>query len=416
MKKDRNSREKNDKTLRQRATEQMVEAMKGKKEAAGDGMSPAEIQRLVQELQIHQIELETQNKDLQQARDEAEAERLRYHLAGARLLNLERSRLPGRHLRYFIFSADLREFDVFLNKVFTARDKVHCLVALGKERNQLIHIQIDAMLTEDGQLCRAAVMDVTERKNAEDNLRKLQDELEKRVADRTSQLAESLRDLESFSYSVSHDLQGPLRAIEGFARMILRDNDRFDAETLRKFAVILENTRKMGQLIEHLLNFSRLGRKHLSVAEIDMNAVVNEAWENLKIIHCNRPMVFTCSDLPPAMGDAELIGQVVNNILLNAVKFAKPEGGISVEVGAYQDENETVYFIKDNGIGFDMAYYNKLFGLFQRLHNPDEFEGTGVGLAIVQRIVARHGGRVWAEAKVNEGATFYFGLPLKHAK
>ncbi|MBE0556892.1 MAG: two-component sensor histidine kinase [Proteobacteria bacterium] len=245
-----------------------------------------------------------------------------------------------------------------------------------------------------------------------DELQKLNQELDQRRSENIAQLEAANLDLDSFCYSISHDLQTPLRAIDGYSRMILkRQGERFDEDTRNKFEIIRSNVQKMGQLITDLLAFSRLGRKQLSIAVVDMEAVVKEAWEEQESVNHNRAMTLRIDSMPMGMGDRALLHQVVENLLSNAVKFAGSRGEVIVEAGGYGEGTENVYTIKDNGAGFDMAYYDKLFGMFQRLHNPDEYEGTGVGLAIAQRIVNRHGGRIWAEGKIDEGACFYFSLP-----
>jgi light-regulated signal transduction histidine kinase (bacteriophytochrome) len=252
--------------------------------------------------------------------------------------------------------------------------------------------------------CRFAVVfeDITKRKR-----------IEMELQEQTLQLENSNRELESFSYSVAHDLRAPLRAIDGYSRMILRKHaDKLDEDALVKFNVIRHNTQMMGQLIEDLLAFSRLGKKPLSVAAVDVEAIVKEAWEELKAANPERSMTLRIEGLPPGMGDRALIREVVANILSNAVKFAGSRDKVVIEAGGYEQGTENVYTIKDNGVGFDMAYYDKLFGMFQRLHNPDEYEGTGVGLAIAQRIINRHGGRIWASGEVDKGATFSFSLPV----
>ena len=246
-------------------------------------------------------------------------------------------------------------------------------------------------------------MDVTERKLAEMELKR-----------QTSLLEEANKEMESFSYSVSHDLRAPLRAIDGYARMILkRQADAFDEETRRQFNLIRENTRTMGQLIDDILAFSRLGRQNMATMDIDMEGLVGEVWEELRTINPDRQMTLKIDRLPPSQGDRALIKQVITNLLSNAIKFTGTRDPAIIEVCGQAKENEAVYTIKDNGIGFDMQFADKLFTVFQRLHDADEFEGTGVGLAIVQRIVLRHGGRVWAEGEVDKGATFFFSLPVR---
>ena len=245
--------------------------------------------------------------------------------------------------------------------------------------------------------------DITKRKQAEEALKQ-----------RTAELEAANKELESFSYSVSHDLRAPLRAIDGYARMIFKkQGDKFDEDTKRKFNDIRSNAQMMGHLIDDLLAFSRLGKKQMSATMLSMDAVITDVWKELQIINPGRDMKLTLNSMPAGYGDKTLIKQVYLNLLSNAVKFTKSRDVARVEVGGYKEDNEDVYYVRDNGVGFDMAYYDKLFGVFQRLHKPDEFEGTGVGLATVQRIIHRHEGRVWAEGKVNEGATFYFTLPMK---
>jgi len=196
--------------------------------------------------------------------------------------------------------------------------------------------------------------------------------------------------------------------------MILKKvGDKFDEETMRKFNVIRSNAQMMGQLIDDILTLSRVVKKHLSTSQLEMDAVIREVWKELETINPERNMKLTVQDVPVSYGDRTLIKQVYANLLSNAVKFTKYRDPALIETGGYAEGNENVYYVRDNGVGFEMEYYDKLFGIFQRLHKPDEFEGTGVGLATVERIVQRHGGRVWAEGKVNEGATFYFTLPQK---
>jgi signal transduction histidine kinase len=247
-----------------------------------------------------------------------------------------------------------------------------------------------------------------------DVLEKLNTELERRVAERTVQLETANQDLESFSYSVSHDLRTPLRAIDGFARTLVEDHAAtLDDEGRRLLGVVCERARRMGVLIDELLDFSRLRHRPFAASALDMEALARGALEEVVVGAGGAPQVrCEIGPLPAASGDPTLIRQVWVNLLSNALKFSGKSPDPSVMVSGALEGAELVYCVKDNGAGFDMRYYDKLFGVFQRLHRVEEFPGTGVGLAIVQRAVLRHGGRVWAESLPGQGAAFYFSLPV----
>ena len=248
-----------------------------------------------------------------------------------------------------------------------------------------------------------------------DDLQDLKSGLEKKVQERTKQLEMTNKDLESFSYSVSHDLRAPLRAIDGFSRILEEDySKKLDEDGKRTLNTIIESTKQMGRLIDDLLAFSRLGRQEVKKQEIDMSVLANEVYDELKRQYPDRDIDFRIKKLPSAYADASLMRQVWINYLSNAIKFTRNNPNAVIEVSAKGDDDSVTYYIKDNGAGFDMAYANKLFGVFQRLHAQKDFEGTGVGLAIVKRVVDRHGGTVSAKAEVNKGATVSFTLPKSH--
>ena len=256
---------------------------------------------------------------------------------------------------------------------------------------------------KDGAIIGSVVTarDITERKRVDVSL-----------AEHSAKLEALNKELESFTYSVSHDLRAPLRAIDGYSRMILKhQGNQFDEQTIRLFDVIRNNAKMMGQLIDDLLALSRLGREALSLSRLNMEELANDVWEEMKSSNPERHVDLKIERLPLCRGDRSLIKQVLINLISNAIKFTRVREVPSIEVWGYEAEGESVYYVLDNGVGFDMKYHDKLFGVFQRLHTDAEYEGTGVGLTIVQRIILRHGGRVWAESEVDKGATFYFTLP-----
>jgi light-regulated signal transduction histidine kinase (bacteriophytochrome) len=231
-----------------------------------------------------------------------------------------------------------------------------------------------------------------------------------------AQLELTNKELESFSYSVSHDLRSPLRAIDGYSRMFEEDfADRLDEEGLRLLSVIRASSKKMGQLIDDLLSFSRMGRKTVEAAIVDMNALVSDVWFEVSSGAEQEDLHLIRGSLPKVWGDRALLRQVLVNLLSNAIKYSGNKPEQLIEISAQEHPHEVVYSVRDNGVGFDMRFYNKLFGVFQRLHTEKEFPGTGVGLAIAQRVIVRHGGRIWAESKLDEYTIFHFSLPNKEA-
>ena len=236
-------------------------------------------------------------------------------------------------------------------------------------------------------------------------------EANRQLARVAAQLESSNRELESFSYSVSHDLRAPLRVIDGFSLALLEDHGpSLSAEGQDLLARVRQQAQRMAQLIDDLLEFSRLGRKPLDVASVDLTTLAQAVVQELRQTNADRNIDVAVAPLPPVMGDRALLRQVLINLIGNAFKFTRQRPDAQIEIGSRDDNGERVYYVKDNGAGFDMRYAGKLFGVFQRLHPAADFEGTGVGLALVQRIILRHGGRVWGEARLNEGATFSFTL------
>jgi light-regulated signal transduction histidine kinase (bacteriophytochrome) len=294
----------------------------------------------------------------------------------------------------------------------TTEDEIGYLVEAFNE--MLAEVGHRVEVTQAAQ--RELEHEVAERVRAEDELRRLNLELEQRVTDRTAQLAGVNKELEAFSYSVSHDLRAPLRAIAGFANLLIEDHgEDLNKEARRKLEVIVGESHRMGSLIDDLLAFSRLGRKVMQAVELDMTELVRSVHEALVQQHQGMPVEFRLGALPRGNGDRVLLGQVWTNLLSNAFKFSSRREQPLVEVNAISDEKEHIYFVRDNGAGFDPRYQSKLFEVFQRLHDSSEFPGTGVGLALVRRIVSRHGGRVWAEGRPDAGATFYFTLPKEQS-
>jgi PAS domain S-box-containing protein len=249
--------------------------------------------------------------------------------------------------------------------------------------------------------------DVTARKKAEEKVKSLNEDLARNVR----KLEAANKELETFSYSVSHDLRAPLRAIHGYTKILKEEYvTKLDPDAQSMMDSVMHNAKKMGQLIDDLLSFSQLGRKELQKRETDMETMAKTVVLDLKRTMDTSQAEVIVHPLPKAVVDSNLMHQVFVNLISNALKYSSKKKKPVIEIGAAEGETETTYFVKDNGTGFDMKYYDKLFGIFQRLHDSTEYEGTGVGLALVKRIILRHEGRIWAEAKPDEGATFYFTL------
>lgn len=250
--------------------------------------------------------------------------------------------------------------------------------------------------------------DITEEKKREKQITRLNEDL----ANKTLFLETSNQEMQSFTYSISHDLRSPIRALNGFTKIFEnRYSALIDDEGKKMLETISSNAKRMGQLVDGLLTFSHLRKREIEKTTVDMNAIAKEAIDELTRLSGDAfHGKIVMQELPPANCDAALTRQVWINLIDNAIKFSRPKAKPLIEIGCHQKDGETIYYVKDNGAGFDMRYYNKLFGVFQRLHHASEFAGTGIGLALVKRIVERHGGRVWGEGRLNEGATFYFTI------
>jgi PAS domain S-box-containing protein len=281
----------------------------------------------------------------------------------------------------------------------------------GSER--IVHEQAEVTLDEAGKPTRmiGTVHDISERKRAEEEIQKLNVELEQRVANRTAELAATIKELEAFTYSVSHDLRAPLRHIDGFTKIVAEDyGPQLDPSAQHYLQRIRDGARHMGNLVDDLLNLSRVGRQKVNPQVTGLNSLVEEAREQLQLETGGREIEWQIGSLPFVECDPALMKQVFSNLLSNAVKYTRPRERALIHVGQRTVDGQPVVFVRDNGVGFSMKYADKLFGVFQRLHRSEDFEGTGIGLATVQRIIHKHGGRIWAEAELDKGATFYFTL------
>jgi PAS domain S-box-containing protein len=325
--------------------------------------------------------------------------------------------IVGQHFSCFYTEEDRRANAPQQTLEIAARDGRFEAEALRVRKDGsrfLANVVIDALKDEGGQLIGFAKItrDVSERVQAARELERLNRELQKRAAE----LEASNKELESFAYSVSHDLRAPLRHVAAYSELLQKQaSSSLDDKSRRYVQTILESAKRMGNLIDDLLAFSRLGRAEAKMRAVDLQQVVKEAIAEVSRDTRDRDIAWKIGALPACHGDSSMLKLVVVNLVSNAVKFTRMRTRAEIEIGCVdKDNDELEVFVRDNGAGFDMQYANKLFGVFQRLHLAEQFEGTGIGLATVQRITHRHGGQVRAEGAVDQGATFYFSLPKAH--
>ena len=299
--------------------------------------------------------------------------------------------------------------------VFVELFKVTEQVKRQAERLRLAHDELEARVhqrTAELAIANESLhIEIAERQRAEEKIRNLNTELEQRVTDRTAELVEANQQLETFTYSIAHDLRAPLRQIHGYAHIIEEEfAAKLPPDARQYFSRMAEKAQNMEQMVDGLLNLSGIAKQDFDRKEVDLNSIVQDAVSIIKPEIKNRQITWQIGELPSINGNAGLMKQVFTNLLSNAVKYTRPREIALIEIGQMKREDELVIYVRDDGVGFDMEYADKLFGVFQRLHRAQDFEGTGIGLALVARIISKHGGRIWAEGKVDQGATFYFTL------
>lgn len=330
------------------------------------------------------------------------------NIAWERTLGFSREALMARPFLEFIHPEDVPSSQAEVKHLKEGKETVNFENRFCCQDGSWRWFSWNARAAVPQRLIYATGRDITERKRAQEQIVKLHSDLQKHAA----QLEMANKELEAFSYSVSHDLRAPLRHIDGFVKLLQKQaNEKLDERGQRFLHIIADSARQMGMLIDDLLIFSRMSRTELRHAKVSLDALVHEAIHGLQNETSGRPIQWTIASLPEVEADPAMLRQVWVNLIANAVKYSRPRTPAEIEIGCNTDDGEFVFFVRDNGVGFDMQYAHKLFGVFQRLHRAEEFEGTGIGLANVRRIIHRHGGRTWAEGKLDGGATFFFSLP-----
>jgi PAS domain S-box-containing protein len=406
--------------LRKRA-EKRLSKKSGIKSRQQPGLPSQEAEELLHELRVHQVELEMQNEELRSAQIDLADSRRKYaelfdqapvgyfvldfeglvrdaNSTAVGMLSTTKRTLIGKPLSLHIHASDRHTFLEHQKKVLKSHDRLVCSVRMKKKDGDIFHARLQSTRLEEGEktepVCLTTATDISQ-------LKALEKERE-----------EYIRDLEAFGYTASHELRSPLVSIGGFSKILREDYaDRLDEEGRKLLYTINERAGKMERLLTDLMQFSQIGAKKMSVEDLDMASLVRSAYGDLSPAAEEQHVNIDIGKLPPARGDAQMMRMVFVNLLSNALKFSSARNNAVIEIRGTKGESENIYSVKDNGVGFDMNYAGKLFRIFQRLHSEREFPGTGAGLSITKRIIEKHGGRIWAEGRPGEGATFYFTLP-----
>jgi signal transduction histidine kinase len=410
------------------------------RKGTGLPVTVSETHRLLQELQVHQVELEMQNEELVKTRNQVEKALSEYanlynelydfapvgyltlnskgiiskvNLTGVNLLGVNKTRIVKQNFGSFISPGSRVLFTGFLAAVFASKIRQTCEAAIVTSGNETRYVHLVGMLSEDQEHCLLGIVDITSLKKAEEDVRKLNALLELRVEQRTAELARSNADLQAFSYSLSHDLRTPLRHLISFIELLANNlKSRLNEQDRHYLNVVWDSALKVNGLAEAILGFYRSSSAELRHTRVNMNLLVKEAKENVTPVCTGRNIRWECRTLPEVSGDPEMIKIVLINLLSNAAKYTSMKKNAVIEIGHQTDgTEEDIFYVKDNGMGFNSKDSMKLFTLFSRLGGARDYEGTGVGLASVRNIIQRHGGRTWAEGALNKGATFYFSIP-----